>query len=62
MGRLDPVVQTRMLSAWGNALKGVLHPYWRFRVGDFRIICDIQARQITILMIAIGHRREIYDR
>lgn len=34
--------------------------YWRFRVGDMRVICDIQDEALVILVIEIGHRREIY--
>ena len=34
---------------------------WRYRVGDYRIIADIQDDKIIILVLEIGHRREIYD-
>ena len=34
---------------------------WRYRVGDYRILCDIQDDKIVILVIAIGHRREVYE-
>ncbi len=34
--------------------------YWRYRVGDIRIICDIADGQMRILVIEIGHRREVY--
>lgn len=44
----------------GKALTGNLRSFWRYRVGDYRIICDIQDNEITILVIAIGHRRDIY--
>jgi mRNA interferase RelE/StbE len=45
----------------GAALQGdKLRQYWRYRVGDFRIICDIQDNRLVILVIEIGHRREIY--
>lgn len=37
-----------------------LGQYWRFRVGDFRIICDIQEQRLVVLVLEIGHRREIY--
>ena len=33
---------------------------WRIRVGDFRVIYEIQDRQVQILVVTIGHRREIY--
>lgn len=33
---------------------------WRYRVGDYRIICEIDDEKITVLVIDVGHRREIY--
>ena len=45
----------------GEALKGPrLGAYWKYRVGDHRIVCDIQDEAISILVIRIGHRREVY--
>ena len=45
----------------GAALKGTeLGELWRYRVGDYRIICEIRDKQLVILAISIGHRREIY--
>jgi mRNA interferase RelE/StbE len=45
----------------GAALQGdKLRQYWRYRVGDFRIVCDIQDNRLVILVIEVGHRREIY--
>lgn len=34
---------------------------WRYRVGDYRLICEIKDEEIIILVLEIGHRREIYD-
>jgi mRNA interferase RelE/StbE len=45
----------------GAALQGSeLGNYWRYRVGDYRIICDIQDHKLVVLVVEIGHRREIY--
>ncbi|MCZ7891193.1 MULTISPECIES: type II toxin-antitoxin system RelE family toxin [Agrobacterium] len=45
----------------GVALQGSeLGNYWRYRVGDYRIICDIQDHKLVVLVVEIGHRREIY--
>ncbi|MBL0337625.1 MAG: type II toxin-antitoxin system RelE/ParE family toxin [Rhodospirillaceae bacterium] len=33
---------------------------WRYRVGDYRLICQIQDEEIMILVLRIGHRREVY--
>lgn len=44
----------------GKALKGNLKDYWRYRVGEYRIIADIQDKNITIVIVNVGHRREVY--
>lgn len=45
----------------GKALTGpMLGAYWRYRVGDFRIICDIQDGALCVVVIEIGQRREVY--
>ena len=33
---------------------------WRYRVGDYRILCDLQDNRLTILVLQLGNRREIY--
>lgn len=44
----------------GEALRGDKANLWKFRVGDYRLICDIQDGRVTVLVLAIGHRRKIY--
>jgi mRNA interferase RelE/StbE len=45
----------------GKALTGPqLGAYWRYRVGDYRVICDIQDGALCILVIEVGNRREVY--
>ncbi len=45
----------------GEALAGgKLGAYWKYRVGDWRIICDIQDRRIVVRVLRIGNRREVY--
>ena len=34
---------------------------WRYRVGDYRIICEIQDAEVIVLVLEIGHRRDIYE-
>jgi mRNA interferase RelE/StbE len=46
--------------ALGKALAGPLGTLWRYRIGDFRAICEIQDRAVRVLVLQIGHRREIY--
>lgn len=46
----------------GKALSGsVFCSYWRYRVGDYRIICDIQDGELCVLVIDVGNRKEVYD-
>ena len=33
---------------------------WRYRIGDYRLICEIQDEKITILVLEVGHRKNIY--
>jgi len=45
----------------GKALMGpAVGQYWRYRVGDYRIICDIQDGALCVLVIEVGNRKEIY--
>ncbi len=47
--------------ALGQALQGSrLGHLWRYRVGDYRILCDIQDQHFIVLVVQIGHRREVY--
>lgn len=41
-------------------LQGNKKGLWKYRVGDYRIICDIKDNELTVLVIDIGHRREVY--
>jgi len=45
---------------FGEALKGGRAGLWRYRVGDYRIICEIRDRRLVVLALAVGHRREVY--
>ena len=45
----------------GEALKGsALGEYWKYRVGDYRVIVKIEDGVMTILVVRIGNRREVY--
>jgi mRNA interferase RelE/StbE len=71
---LDPQIARRILRflyeriarqenprSTGQALTGsTLGNFWRYRVGDYRIVCDIQDQRLIILVVEIGHRREFY--
>lgn len=44
----------------GKALSGPLGQLWRYRIGDYRVICEIQDDILRVLVIRIGNRREVY--
>ena len=44
----------------GKPLKGELCEYWRYRIGDYRVICEIRDETIVVLVLRVGHRKEIY--
>jgi len=45
----------------GKALTGPLGDLWRYRVGGFRVICDIQDDTLRVLVVRLGNRRNIYQ-
>jgi mRNA interferase RelE/StbE len=45
----------------GEALKGAkLGAFWKYRVGEYRVICNIDDVTVRILVVRIGHRRDVY--
>jgi mRNA interferase RelE/StbE len=44
----------------GKRLIALGKEVWRYRVGDYRIICDIQDERLVVMVVKVGHRREIY--
>ena len=74
LGKLDPQVAKRILlflhervahlddpRSIGEALKGSrLGDFWKYRVGDYRIISAIEDGALRILVVKIGNRREVY--
>ena len=45
---------------FGKGLKADLAGLWRYRVGDYRIICQISEGELLVLVVAVGHRKDIY--
>ena len=46
--------------AFGEAMVGNWAGYWRYRAGDYRAICSIRDEIVTVVVIEVAHRREIY--
>ncbi len=55
--RIAPLVDARTA---GKPLTGPLGSFWRYRIGDYRILCDLQDDALVILVVAVGNRREVY--
>jgi len=72
--KLDTPIQKEILSylrvrisesnnpcVFGQALSGNKAGLWRYRVGNYRIICKIEDDILVVFVIGVGHRKEIYE-
>jgi mRNA interferase RelE/StbE len=46
---------------FGKGLKADLAGLWRYRVGHYRILCQIRDGELLVLVVAVGHRRDVYE-
>ena len=46
---------------FGKRLKADLAGLWRYRVGAYRILCQIKDRELLVLVLAVGHRKDVYE-
>ena len=53
--RVQPADDPRQ---WGKPLRGEKCLLWRYRVGDYRLICDIQDEKVTVLVLAVRHQKD----
>jgi mRNA interferase RelE/StbE len=44
----------------GARLQGTLSGLWKYRVGDYRLICSLEDDRLVILVLRVGHRRAVY--
>lgn len=44
----------------GKPLRGNLKDYWRYRVGDYRLICKIREQELLVVVVALNHRSKVY--
>lgn len=71
--KLDPLVAARIITtleeriaplddprALGSALAGEHAGFWRWRIGDYRVVARIEDERLLILVVRVGHRREVY--
>ena len=55
------LVNTKNPRKYGKPLSGKLKDYWRYRIGNYRIITNIKDDEIKIIIVNIGHRSDIYN-
>jgi len=46
---------------FGKPLKAELAGLWRYRVRDYRLVCQIKDEVMLVLVISVGHRKNVYD-
>lgn len=73
LSKIDPGVR-RVIVSWllknldgcsdprvhGKSLTGNMSGIWRYRVGDYRVLCEIRDEELIVLALEIGHRRDVY--
>jgi len=75
LAKLDKSVQRKILAyletrvapssdprKFGKALGYDLAGFWRYRMGDYRILCKIEDEQLVIVAVSVAHRSVVYDR
>ncbi|MBF0429285.1 MAG: type II toxin-antitoxin system RelE/ParE family toxin [Magnetococcales bacterium] len=73
IARLDPPNKARLVRfmrerlhgtqdprSVGQPLKGEFAGLWRYRVGDYRLVCHLREEIVTVIVLEVGHRREVY--
>ena len=71
--RLDQTIQPRLIRyleervialgdprRLGKPLRGDKGELWSYRVGSYRIICTIEERRLVVVVVSVGHRRDVY--
>ncbi|MBZ5601764.1 MAG: type II toxin-antitoxin system RelE/ParE family toxin [Acidobacteriia bacterium] len=56
--RVAPLDDPRQI---GKALRYDLANLWSYRVGDYPILCDIRETVLTVLVVRVGHRKDVYE-
>ena len=75
LAKLDPPVKSEIVRylrdklttdedprRFGGPLKRELAGRWKYRVGAYRLICEIKDEKILVLVLMVGHRSDLYDR
>jgi mRNA interferase RelE/StbE len=72
--KLDRPAQKHIIAYWdariaakedprrfGKPLRGEFAGLWRYRVRDYRLICQIKDEMLLVLVVSVGHRKNVYD-
>ena len=62
VAKLKQIAELENPQLSGKALQYSFSGLWRYRVGDYRIICSFQRDEMLILVVDVGHRKNIYHR
>jgi len=60
LNSLEDIVKLKNPRLRGKALVGDKRGLWRYRVGDYRIICDFENERLVILVLTVAHRSKVY--
>ena len=63
--RILRFLETRVVSSGdprqlGKPLKGTMAAFWRYRVGEYRLVCLLEDRRMIVTVVSAAHRREVY--
>lgn len=58
---MDDVARLKNPRERGKMLIGNMLGLWRYRVGDYRILCKIRDEELVVTVVGVGHRREVYE-
>ena len=58
---MDDVARLKNPRERGKMLIGNMPGLWRYRVGDYRILCKIRDEELVVTVVGVGHRREVYE-
>jgi mRNA interferase RelE/StbE len=56
----EKLADTENPRQWGKPLRGDKAGLWRYRVADYRLICELQDKLIRVIVLYVGHRKDVY--
>jgi mRNA interferase RelE/StbE len=56
----EKIASLESVRSIGKPLRGVLGDLWRYRVGDYRIVCELHDKELRVLVVRVGNRKNVY--